>query len=44
MFEKEAEEYIKKTILNGELECNRISPIGEVNQARKRTSRSYIYQ
>jgi hypothetical protein len=33
MFEKEAEEYIKTNNLEWELECNRTSPIGEVNQA-----------
>jgi len=33
MFEKEAEEYIKKNNLEWELECHRTSPIGEVNQA-----------
>lgn len=33
MFEKEAEEYIKVNNLEWELECNRTSPIGEVNQA-----------
>lgn len=33
MFEKEAEEYIKKNNLEWELECHRTSPIGEVEQA-----------
>lgn len=33
MFEKEAEEYIKKNNLEWELECHRTSPIGEVKQA-----------
>lgn len=33
MFEKEAEEYIKKNNLEWELECNRISPVSAVFQA-----------